>query len=316
MTNIRDPEFNPNVVQVYTEEPGYTGYKGLDFTKIDQIEDLLRSGINVNITGANQLNINGNVTVSNEVEVTNSSGQAIPIFNSNLDLLSRVLVTGATIPSGLAVYQTALNKELDNVSVYVSGNLPAVSFAAGQTVGVTGSVAVSNSDILSLKNSLNNVIFSDTNAPSGVVVYQSNLNKDLDSVTAIVSGFNPLIFSDTNTNTPSGLIVYQSNLNKDLDNVTSVPEKSSNISTSTALASPGLAINANANRKELYIQNLSTQKLYVKYGQNATSESFNFVLAKNTEVDAGDGGSISDQSYTGIVTVFGTSPKYIAWERS
>lgn len=234
--NKKDISFTPNVVQVWVEEPNFTGYKGLDFTRIDQIEDLLRSGINVNI--------------------------------------------------------------------------------AGQTVGVTGSVAVTNSDITSLKNSLNNVIFSDTNAPSGVVVYQSNLNKDLDNVTAIVSGFNPLIFSDPATNTPSGMIVYQTNLNKDLDNVTAVPERNSTISSSAPFSSPGLAIAENSNRKELYIQNLSTNKLYVKYGQNATSDSFNFILAKNTEIDAGDGGSISDQSYTGIVTVFGTSPRYIAWERS
>ena len=36
MSNIQDPDFNKNVSMVYTEEPGFTGYKGLDFTKIDE----------------------------------------------------------------------------------------------------------------------------------------------------------------------------------------------------------------------------------------------------------------------------------------
>ena len=42
MANIQDPEFNKNVSMVYTEEPGFTGYKGLDFTKIDDVEQILR----------------------------------------------------------------------------------------------------------------------------------------------------------------------------------------------------------------------------------------------------------------------------------
>jgi hypothetical protein len=41
MANIYDPNFNKNVVEVYTEEPGFTGYKGLDWTKLDSIEDIL-----------------------------------------------------------------------------------------------------------------------------------------------------------------------------------------------------------------------------------------------------------------------------------
>jgi hypothetical protein len=135
-------------------------------------------------------------------------------------------------------------------------------------------------------------------------------------ITSLKNNLNNVTFSDSNAGIPSGVVVYQSNLNKDLDNVTSFPEKSDSISNSSPSTSLGLTIEANSNRKELFVQNLSTQELYVKYGQGATAESFNFVLAKNTETNAGDGGSISDQSYTGVVSVFGTSPRYIAWERS
>ena len=47
MNNIREKESNKNVIQVYTQEPGFTGYKGFDFNKIDEIEDILRSNLPV-----------------------------------------------------------------------------------------------------------------------------------------------------------------------------------------------------------------------------------------------------------------------------
>jgi hypothetical protein len=40
------------------------------------------------------------------------------------------------------------------------------------------------------------------------------------------------------------------------------------------------------------------------------------VLFRSTTSNAGDGGSISDQAYTGIVSVSGSTPSYICWERS
>lgn len=164
-------------------------------------------------------------------------------------------------------------------------------------------------------NKFSDVIFSSGDLPSGVVVYQSNLNKDLDNVTAIVSGFNDTIFSSGDL--PTGVIVYQANLNKDLDNVTSFPEKSDSISNFSPSDQNGLILQANPNRKELYIQNLSTNPLYVKYGNGAALNSFNFILSKNTSENAGDGGSISDQGYSGPVSVFAatSTPKYISWER-
>jgi hypothetical protein len=39
--NIKNTEFNKNVAMVYTQEANFTGYKGLDFTKLDSIEDIL-----------------------------------------------------------------------------------------------------------------------------------------------------------------------------------------------------------------------------------------------------------------------------------
>ena len=45
MNNIRENEFNKNVIEVYTQEPGFTGYKGFEFNKIDDIEDILKANM-------------------------------------------------------------------------------------------------------------------------------------------------------------------------------------------------------------------------------------------------------------------------------
>jgi len=101
-----------------------------------------------------------------------------------------------------------------------------------------------------------------------------------------------------------------------LDDVTS---KGSTISNFTSSGVNGIALFANENREELYVQNLATGALFIKYGSGAYSSSFNFILAGNTAANAGDGGSLSDLNYTGIVSASGANnatPNYIVWERS
>ena len=101
-----------------------------------------------------------------------------------------------------------------------------------------------------------------------------------------------------------------------LDDLTS---KGTTISNFASSGVNGIALGANSDREELYIQNLSTGALFVKYGAGAYSSSFNFILTANTATNAGDGGSLSDLNYTGIVSVSGANnltPNYISWERS
>jgi hypothetical protein len=88
------------------------------------------------------------------------------------------------------------------------------------------------------------------------------------------------------------------------------------ISNFTPSGTNGTVLQPNANREELFIQNLSTSHLHVKYGASAAHNSCNFVLASSTNAGGGDGGSLSDLNYTGIVSVSGASPNYICWERS
>jgi len=98
-----------------------------------------------------------------------------------------------------------------------------------------------------------------------------------------------------------------------VDDLTS---KGGTISNFTQSGTNGTVLQANANREELFIQNLQSGNLYVKYGTSAASNSFNFVLASSTVSGGGDGGSLSDLNYTGIVSVSGLNSSYICWERS
>jgi len=193
MANVYDKNFNKNVVEVYTEEPGFTGYKGLDWTKLDSIEDIL-TGI-------------GGTTPNYYLSGINSGVQSIN---------SKLFVTGDTFPGG------------------VQGN-----------------------------------------------------------------------------------IVFQADLSQQFDGVTVFSEQSTGINNFTPSGTNGTVLSYNQFRRELYIQNLSTGILYVKYGLNANASSFNFILAACTTNNAGDGGSLSDQSYIGNVSVSGRGNiNYIGWERS
>jgi hypothetical protein len=207
MPNIYNPNFNQNVVEVYTEEPGFTGFKGLDWTKLDSIEDIL--------TGV-----------------------------------------GGTGPN-----------------TYLSGILEDTNIIINNTSG-----------ILSESNSIDNKLFITGDPyPAGV----------------------------------QGTIVFQADLSQQFDAVTTFPEQSTGISNFAASGSNGTILPANPYRRQLYIQNLDTGVLYVKYGLNANASSFNFVLAKNTSTNAGDGGILNNENYVGDISVSGlVTPRYISWERT
>lgn len=99
MPNIREPNFNKNVIEVYTEEPGFTGYKGLEWNKLDSVEDILRQGVVVSGFDAN-------------LNTTNSI-----LGNIN----NKIFVTGDPSPAGVQgtiVFQADLNPQFDGVITY------------------------------------------------------------------------------------------------------------------------------------------------------------------------------------------------------
>jgi len=138
-----------------------------------------------------------------------------------------------------------------------------------------------------------------------------------------ITGFQPLDFGKLNNVedvlinfSGFGINVHQDDLSFVVDSVTAVPQRNSTISNFTLSGTNGTVLQANANRKELFVQNLQSGNLYVKYGASAASNSFNFVLASSTVSGGGDGGSLSDLNYTGVVSASGFNPSYICWERS
>lgn len=148
----------------------------------------------------------------------------------------------------------------------------------------------------------------------GINVNQDDLNYLSDTVS--VSGE---LFSLISGFKYDGVNVHQDDLSASTDFVTAVPQRNSTISNYIPSGSNGTILNENSIRKQLYVQNLATGALYLKYGSTASNNSFNFILAGTTYLSGGNGGSLSDLNYTGVVSASGASnlsPSYICWERS
>lgn len=97
-------------------------------------------------------------------------------------------------------------------------------------------------------------------------------------------------------------------------------KKLKNSTSSGILTSAGTALAANEGRHSYKIQNLNgTHPLFVKEGSEASTSDFSYILAAGSAQDDGTGGSYDhgdSQCYTGIVTVAGTSPRFVAIERT
>jgi hypothetical protein len=65
------------------------------------------------------------------------------------------------------------------------------------------------------------------------------------------------------------------------------------------------------------IQNLGTNPLFVRLGSGASTTVFNFILKGGTGNDDGLGGyyeKLDGTIFTGIITIAGTNPRYVATE--
>lgn len=96
-----------------------------------------------------------------------------------------------------------------------------------------------------------------------------------------------------------------------------VNQQTQNANTPAILTSAGTAIAANTARVAWSIQNLGTNPLFVLRGTGASTSVFHTVLKASTGTDDGSGGVISEEAgtiYTGILTVAGTSPRFVVTE--
>jgi len=89
--------------------------------------------------------------------------------------------------------------------------------------------------------------------------------------------------------------------------------------TNSGIASATSAATANEARMSYKIQNLGTNVLFVREGAGASASVFDHCLAAGSGNDDGTGGSYeqpADQVYTGIITIAGTSPRYVLSQRT
>lgn len=74
------------------------------------------------------------------------------------------------------------------------------------------------------------------------------------------------------------------------------------------------ALAASPSRQSFTIQNLGTDKLYIRLGANASITVFHAILVGDTAQDSGGGGQYYNNEWTGEVTVAGVNPRYVVTE--
>lgn len=90
--------------------------------------------------------------------------------------------------------------------------------------------------------------------------------------------------------------------------------------TPSILTSAGVALAANlpVGRNSWSIQNLGTNPLFVLLGTGASTSVFHIILKGSSQADDGSGGIYEQNGggavYQGIVTVAGTSPRFVVME--
>lgn len=91
----------------------------------------------------------------------------------------------------------------------------------------------------------------------------------------------------------------------------------SSANTPQILTSAGTALAANPVRGGWMIQNLDTEPLFVLFGSGASTSVFHVILKGGTAPDDGNGGLVAQTEgsvYTGIITVAGTTPRFVVTE--
>jgi len=67
-------------------------------------------------------------------------------------------------------------------------------------------------------------------------------------------------------------------------------------------------------RNLVYVQNLSTNVLYIALSGTASPSNYSLVLGGGNSSGDGSGGIFTSDSFYGTISVSGSSPSYLAWE--
>lgn len=80
-------------------------------------------------------------------------------------------------------------------------------------------------------------------------------------------------------------------------------------SINTLVTDAATVIGEHGLRIEGWVQNLSTNKLYVKLGENCSTSDFSGIAVGGLAQDDGQGGLVAFTGYTGAISIAGTSPR-------
>jgi len=81
-----------------------------------------------------------------------------------------------------------------------------------------------------------------------------------------------------------------------------------------SIASAATALAENTDRRYWSITNTGTNPLFIRLGSGASSTVFHYVLKGGTGASDGLGASVESSAivYTGIISIAGTGPAYVA----
>ena len=266
----------------------------------------LITGYNFNSnSGIIQLTQYSGLVLENFLLVTNVTQNKI-IYNF-ADSTAGGYITGIGNNSLKLNYQTSgVMNNVDRLQIFYDAPNERMDLASGYITGYTGSTGLYSSVVpIEIQNvggravDMNSgfypnygrndaVSFNFDKDGGGALSYQTDLDKDIDSVTNFDIGYGSV------SNYITGLISGTS---------------SSGVGTQI--------ISGNSNRITLFGQNLGTVPLYIKYGLGCNSSSFNFMLYPGTSEFDAKGEKFFDDRYKGDVsvnTISGSTGRYIFWE--
>ena len=96
-----------------------------------------------------------------------------------------------------------------------------------------------------------------------------------------------------------------------------LPQTATTVNNATLSGVNGQCLDANANRKRFFIQNLSSGTAYVALGSVASRTNYNVILNADNlggGNPSGLGGTFSDSNWKGTVSHSGAFPGYMVWE--
>jgi hypothetical protein len=179
--NIHNTEFNKNVAMVYTQEANFTGYKGLDWNKLDSIEDILNSGINVSINNFSSqsayVDAFGRQRISNPFTLADYSH----VYGEETELLTKASGTNSSVTfdinqaKAILTVGTGRNDFTIHQSRMYHHYMPGKSQLTFQSFNFTGNRAGTNKRI-GLFDDYNGIFFEQSGDGTLSLVLRSNVS--------------------------------------------------------------------------------------------------------------------------------------------